>query len=94
MGVFAWSEATRCDGCHALSVSFDVPSGPEDYFSSAMVLRSVPMLETSISSTSPAFIHTGGFCLAPMPSGVPVAMMSPGDSGVNTEQNAWQRPQR
>ncbi len=46
------------------------------------------MLDTSTSSTSPAFIHTGGVRLAPMPSGVPVAMMSPGVSGVNIEQNA------
>src|SRR5258705_4393245 len=66
----------------------DAASGACSYFSSAILLRSVPMLEISISSTSPAFIHTGGFCLAPMPSGVPVAMMSPGDSGVNTEQNS------
>src|SRR5262249_35375115 len=34
-----------------------------------------------------AFIQTGGVRLAPMPSGVPVAMMSPGASGVNIEQN-------
>ena len=52
------------------------------------MLRSVPMPEISTSSTSPAFIQTGGLRLAPMPSGVPVAMMSPGVSGVNTEQNS------
>src|SRR5262245_14022222 len=58
-----------------------------DYASSTIVFRSTPMRSTSTSSTSPAFIHTGGLRLAPMPSGVPVAMMSPGASGVNIEQN-------
>jgi hypothetical protein len=55
-------------------------------FSSATAFRSVPIPEISTSSTSPAFIQTGGVCLAPMPSGVPVAMMSPGESGVKSEQ--------
>ena len=59
---------------------------PQPYLSSTTRLRSVPICEISTSSTSPAFIHTGGVRLAPMPSGVPVAMMSPGDSGVKAEQ--------
>ena len=54
--------------------------GAPNYFSSTMWLRSVPMPEISTSSTSPAFIQTGGLRLPPMPSGVPVAMTSPGES--------------
>src|SRR5688572_13631500 len=62
-------------------------SGRESrYFSSTTRERRVPILLISTSSTSPAFIQTGGLRLAPMPSGVPVAITSPGDNSVNVEQ--------
>ncbi len=53
-----------------------------------MRVRSVPMPVISTSSVSPAFIHSGGLRRWPTPSGVPVAMMSPGESAVKSEQNA------
>jgi hypothetical protein len=46
------------------------------------------MLLISTSSISPGFIHKGGLRPWPTPSGVPVAMTSPGDSAVKSEQNA------
>jgi hypothetical protein len=42
-------------------------AAPKPYFSSTILLRSVPTLDLDLS-TLPASIHTGGFCLAPMPS--------------------------
>jgi len=62
--------------------------GREDYFSSTTRLRSVPMPEISTSSTSPGFIQSGGLRRCPTPSGVPVAITSPGASGVKSEQKA------
>jgi hypothetical protein len=50
--------------------------------SSTMVFFSRPTPAISTSTTSPAFIHTGGSRLAPTPPGVPVRIRSPGDSGV------------
>ena len=44
------------------------------------------MPEISTSSTSPGFIHSGGLRRWPTPSGVPVAMTSPGCSVVKSEQ--------
>ena len=46
----------------------------------------MPLISTS--STSPGFIHSGGLRLWPTPSGVPVAMTSPGESAVKSEQKA------
>ena len=46
----------------------------------------MPLISTS--STSPRFIHNGGLRPWPTPSGVPVAMTSPGDSAVKSEQKA------
>ena len=53
---------------------------------SAMIgLRSTPIpLSISTSTTSPGFIHKGGFRAKPTPSGVPVEMMSPATSGVQS----------
>ncbi|KAG1274987.1 hypothetical protein G6F64_014994 [Rhizopus arrhizus] len=50
--------------------------------SSATVLTRVPMPGISTSSVSPTARKRGGLRLDPTPSGVPVAMTSPGDSGV------------
>src|SRR5262247_88251 len=58
------------------------------YFSSTTLLRSTPIPVISTSSTSPAFIHTCGLRRWPTPSGVPVAITSPGERGVKSEQNA------
>ena len=49
--------------------------------STATVLRRTPMRSTSISTTSPSFIHTGGSRRAPTPPGVPVTITSPARSG-------------
>jgi hypothetical protein len=49
--------------------------------SSITVLRRMPIFEISISSVSPLFIQVGGVWPIATPSGVPVAMMSPGTSG-------------
>ena len=48
-------------------------------------LLSVPTPSTSTSTTSPAFIHTGGFIVPPVPVGVPVEITSPGSSWVKVE---------
>ena len=48
-------------------------------------LPSTPMRDTSTSIRSPAFIHNGGMRRAPTPPGVPVAITSPGASGVHCE---------
>ena len=56
------------------------------YFSSTIRVRSVPMPVISTSSTSPGFIQSGGLRRWPTPSGVPVAMTSPGMSVVKSEQ--------
>jgi hypothetical protein len=58
------------------------------HHSSTTGFRSVPMPEISTSSTSPAFIHTGGLRRWPTPAGVPVAMTSPGARCVNPDTNA------
>ena len=62
--------------------------GNDHCYSSTIRARKMPMLLISTSSASPAFIHSGGLRLWPTPSGVPVAMTSPGDSGVKSEQKA------
>jgi hypothetical protein len=62
--------------------------GKDHFVSSVMRARSVPMPVISTSSVSPGFIHSGGLRLWPTPSGVPVAMMSPADSAVKSEQKA------
>jgi transcriptional regulator GlxA family with amidase domain len=51
----------------------------------AMALRSTPTRSISISTTSPAFIHSGGVRLAPTPPGVPVTITSPGSSGATVD---------
>jgi hypothetical protein len=53
-----------------------------------MRVRNVPMPLISTSSISPGFIQSGGLRLWPTPSGVPVAMTSPGDNVVKSEQKA------
>ena len=63
------------------------------YLSSTILVRSTPIAEISTSSTSPGFIQSGGLRLWPTPSGVPVAMTSPGCSVVKSEQKltiCWQ----
>ena len=54
--------------------------------SATIGLRKVPIALISTSTTSPGFIHKGGLRAKPTPSGVPVAMTSPGSSGVHSEQ--------
>jgi len=53
--------------------------------SSATVFRSVPMPETSTSTTSPGLSHLGGSNRAPAPIGVPVEITSPGLSAAQVE---------
>src|SRR5262249_26458244 len=62
------------------------PGHALSYFSSTIFTRSTPILVISTSSMSPGFIQSGGLRLWPTPSGVPVAMMSPGCSVVKSEQ--------
>jgi hypothetical protein len=50
------------------------------------LVRSTPIAEISTSNTSPGFFQSGGLRLWPTPSGVPVAMTSPGCSVVKSEQ--------
>lgn len=50
---------------------------------SRTVLRRVPSLLTSTSTTSPSVMKPGGSMKSPTPPGVPVTMTSPGESGVN-----------
>ena len=50
------------------------------HHSSTICARSAPIPVISTSSISPGFIHNGGLRLWPTPSGVPVAITSPGDS--------------
>jgi len=57
-----------------------------DQASSTMVFFKRPTPVISTSTTSPAFIHTGGSRLAPTPPGVPVRIRSPGDSGVKADR--------
>src|SRR6202008_3706759 len=56
------------------------------YFSSTIGLASTPIFSTSTSTLSPAFIQAGGFLAGATPDGVPVAMMSPGSSVMNSER--------
>jgi hypothetical protein len=49
-------------------------------------LRNTPTPEMSTSTTSPAFIHSGGVRPAPTPPGVPVTITSPGSSRAHVEQ--------
>jgi len=56
--------------------------------SSTISARSRPMPPISTSSRSPGRIQSGGLRLWPTPSGVPVAMTSPAESTVKSEQNA------
>lgn len=58
---------------------------PPPHPSSTTVLRSVPMPETSTSTTSPGFSHLGGSKRAPAPVGVPVEITSPGFSAAQVE---------
>ncbi len=53
--------------------------------SSATAFRSVPMPETSTSTTSPGLSHLGGSKRAPAPVGVPVEITSPGLSAAQVE---------
>ena len=55
-------------------------------YSSRIELRSSPTPVISTSTVSPGFIHTGGSRKAPTPPGVPVAMISPGASGIISER--------
>ena len=64
-----------------------------NYFSSTIRVRSTPIPVISTSSTSPGFIQSGGLRLCPTPSGVPVAITSPGCRVVKSEQKltiCWQ----
>src|SRR5689334_7201552 len=54
--------------------------------SSITGLRRTPISAISTSTQSPAFIHNGGLRREPTPAGVPVAMQSPGISGVMRER--------
>ena len=56
--------------------------------SSAIPLRSRPMPVISTSTLSPGLSQRGGCRFAPTPPGVPVAITSPGTSGVKSEQKA------
>src|SRR6516225_768816 len=50
--------------------------------------RSTPSFSISTSTTSPGLRNTGGLRNAPTPSGVPVAMMSPGSKVMLAEVNS------
>jgi len=59
-------------------------------YSSAIGLRRSPTFPISTSTTSPAFIHSGGFLAAPTPEGVPVEITSPGTNSVKLEMYSMQ----
>ena len=65
-----------------------VPPPARSQTSSSIRFRNVPTPEISTSITSPGFIQSGGLRLCPTPSGVPVAITSPGSNSVNSEQKA------
>ncbi len=50
------------------------------YCALTKLLRNVPIFSITTSNTSPSFSSTGGLRKTPTPSGVPVAMTSPGSS--------------
>ena len=62
----------------ALRQPFDGLLIEHGYCSSATVLRRMPILADSTSTTSPGLSQRGGVNRAPAPVGVPVAIMSPG----------------
>ena len=49
-----------------------------------------PIPSTSVSMTSPSFIYSGGVRPRPTPSGVPVAMMSPGSSVIPFDRDSME----
>ena len=69
-------EEAAADGTDA-----DCPGGHPAH-PATIGVRSTPMPSPSISTTSPAFMNTGGFWKMPTPAGVPVETMSPGSSGM------------
>ena len=63
------------------------PKPAETYPAAVLtVLCRVPTPLISISTTSPSDRNSGGTRVEPNPEGVPVAMTSPGDSGVKVEK--------
>ena len=59
---------------------------PPISYSAMTGFRSTPISLISTSITSPGFIQSGGLRRDPTPPGVPVAMLSPGNSVVNRER--------
>src|SRR5450755_5072748 len=57
----------------------------------ATALRNTPMCSISTSMTSPSVRKTGGSIAKPTPSGVPVAMISPGSSVMPLDNSAMMR---
>src|SRR5262245_61188877 len=64
----------------------DDARGALAHLSSTIGLESTPIFSTSTSTSSPAFIQGGGFLACATPEGVPVAMMSPGSSVMNSDR--------
>ncbi len=79
------SSAVRRVGRGVFMACLLVRVGYRGQASAAIGLRSVPIWSTTISQTSPGFIHTGGLRRAPTPPGVPVTITSPGCSGAMVE---------